>query len=717
MLSILFNFNFFLPSFWQDSTNFNLHFTLLIYIASSILLGYIVQQLQNSKQRYQGILEDQTELIYRFNADGTLSYVNTAFCRFFGQAPEKILGKTWHPKPIDEEGPNFKSYLAIVSPTNPVLSKEKRVINAEGEIRWYHFIYRAVYDDKQRLVEMQSVGRDITQQKQAEIKQQELFTNLTQTSQRLPCVIFQYQLHSDGRSSFPYANDTIKQLYRINPEDVKASAEPLFNLLHPEDQKLVLLSIKQSAKNLQAWQQDYRICFADGSIYNLYGKAIPERQADGSILWHGYMTDISARKQLETELYSKLRDFEDRYNLSPCGYHSLDSNGVFQRINDTELEWLGCNRNEVLGKLKITDFLTESSQDRFKLNFAKIIANGQLQNMEYDLVSRSGQIRHVIGSCAAIRDDQNQFVMTRSVLYDITKLKRIQNQLKIISAEQQAMLDNELIAILKYHPQKPVWINLAFKKLFGYDDNHLDEQVFSALFPNASVYQTFIEATNRVLIDKMVFRTQLELCKKNGQLIWVDISGMPLKSEHNETLWMLIDISALKKQQQEIEKLAYHDVLTGLPNRLLVADRLKQAVAQAERSKQLLAVCYLDLDGFKAINDQYGHAEGDKLLLEIARRMQTAIRANDTVGRIGGDEFILLLSNLENIDEYQIVLQRLIDEINKPIQISNAQVQVGASIGVTLYPTDNSEPDLLLRHSDQAMYQAKNQGRNRVCLY
>ncbi len=130
-------------------------------------------------------------------------------------------------------------------------------------------------------------------------------------------------------------------------------------------------------------------------------------------------------------------------------------------------------------------------------------------------------------------------------------------------------------------------------------------------------------------------------------------------------------------------------------------------------------VCYLDLDGFKpVVNDKYGHAAGDKLLIEIAHRMQKLVRANDTVGRLGGDEFVLLLTNLETTDEYRLVLNRLIEVINAPFAIDiSTMVSVGVSIGVMLFPNVSDDPDILLRHADQAMYQAKNLGLNRICEY
>ncbi|MBN8488795.1 MAG: EAL domain-containing protein, partial [Burkholderiales bacterium] len=172
------------------------------------------------------------------------------------------------------------------------------------------------------------------------------------------------------------------------------------------------------------------------------------------------------------------------------------------------------------------------------------------------------------------------------------------------------------------------------------------------------------------------------------------------------------DIGHLKHQERQLKQLAYHDPLTDLPNRKLLAERLGHAVAQARHSGRLLAVCLLDLDGFKPINDQWGHAAGDRVLVEIGQRLQQAVRGGDTAARLGGDEFALLLNDLSSIDECEEVLRRLITVVAKPLDGLPQSTSVSASVGVTLFPTDDEGPDTLLRHADQAMYQAKQGGKN-----
>ena len=182
-------------------------------------------------------------------------------------------------------------------------------------------------------------------------------------------------------------------------------------------------------------------------------------------------------------------------------------------------------------------------------------------------------------------------------------------------------------------------------------------------------------------------------------------------------LGVFSDISLLKQQEARLQRLAYHDALTELPNRVLLADRMQQAMAQARRSQRLLGVCYLDLDGFKPVNDQYGHQTGDRVLVALAARLRQLVHGGDTVARLGGDEFVVLLTELHSPAQCAQVLQALLQQIALPLVLDDMTLQLTASIGATLYPYDDGDADTLLRHADQAMYQAKQQGRHCYQLF
>ena len=178
-------------------------------------------------------------------------------------------------------------------------------------------------------------------------------------------------------------------------------------------------------------------------------------------------------------------------------------------------------------------------------------------------------------------------------------------------------------------------------------------------------------------------------------------------------LAMFSDISRLMKHEEELNRIAYFDPLTGAPNRRLLDDRLRQAIAHSRRTGRPLAVCVIDLDGFKPVNDQLGHEAGDQVLVDIVDRLTAILRASDTVARVGGDEFVLLLEDIDG----ERVLERVLETIRAPIALDAERVSVSASIGVTLFPEDDADPDTLLRHADQAMYRAKQRGRNCIQFF
>ena len=209
--------------------------------------------------------------------------------------------------------------------------------------------------------------------------------------------------------------------------------------------------------------------------------------------------------------------------------------------------------------------------------------------------------------------------------------------------------------------------------------------------------------------------------KSDRTEFWGHLTGQRLYAPDGERLGLvgvIADIDVRKRAEKQLERMAHFDVLTALPNRVLLADRLHQAMAQSLRHKQRLAVAYLDLDGFKAINDNYGHEAGDQLLVALAQRMKNALREGDTLARLGGDEFVAVLVDLQDITASISMINRLLTAAAQPVSIGHLALQVSASLGVTFYPqTDGVDADQLMRQADQAMYQAKLAGKNRYHLF
>jgi len=225
----------------------------------------------------------------------------------------------------------------------------------------------------------------------------------------------------------------------------------------------------------------------------------------------------------------------------------------------------------------------------------------------------------------------------------------------------------------------------------------------------------------RCLQDGTPYQCDAELQREDGARRWVHICGEAARDARGRVRRLhgtVQDITALKQTHAEMEHYAYHDALTGLPNRLLLMDRLPQALALAERQGRRLALCYLDLDGFKPVNDRHGHAAGDQVLRVVAQRLAQCMRGNDTVARLGGDEFVILMNQLEQVGEAVAALQRVIALLRQPIELQGQpSVRISACAGVAIFPDDAGLPEVLLGQADLALYEGKRRGPGSVCLY
>lgn len=259
-------------------------------------------------------------------------------------------------------------------------------------------------------------------------------------------------------------------------------------------------------------------------------------------------------------------------------------------------------------------------------------------------------------------------------------------------------------------------VNSAFQRITGYsrkDTVGHQSKILKSDHHDAGFFQNFW----RQVKQEGRWRGEYWCRNKTGHLFASILNFSVIEDNDGHMLCylgMLTDITELKTHQHKIEEMAFHDPLTQLPNRPLLADRMRQALARVDRDKEMLAVACLDLDGFKTVNDRFGHSTGDALLVEVSHRLLSCVRTCDTVARLGGDEFAILLSEISSRDQCEITLQRVLRALVAPYILGNEHInQISASIGYTLFPFDNADSDTLLRHADHAMYTAKQAGKNR----
>ncbi|PJC13547.1 MAG: hypothetical protein CO066_07590, partial [Comamonadaceae bacterium CG_4_9_14_0_8_um_filter_60_18] len=364
----------------------------------------------------------------------------------------------------------------------------------------------------------------------------------------------------------------------------------------------------------------------------------------------------------------------------------------------------------------------------------KRIAHAQQEHAENPsidekLIRLDGSVLDV--EVAAVPIDFDGAPAVQVAMHDVTEKKHAQRELERLMREQQAVLNNELVGIVRVIDRRVVWANAAFEKMLGYAPGQSHGTPTRQNYPSDDAYQALGAAAYPILAAGKIFRTQIEQVRQDGSMIWVDISGTVLNATTNETLWTFSDITEHKQAENVVHEQAFHDALTQLPNRRMLGDRLAQVMASSQRSGIYGALMFLDLDNFKPLNDRHGHEIGDLLLMEVARRLRGCVREMDTVARIGGDEFVVLISELST-DSIASQSQSLIIAEKIRLSLKQPYVLLGheqpdatariehhctASIGVVVFKGQTESQDAVLEQADQAMYQAKAAGRNMVRLY
>lgn len=300
------------------------------------------------------------------------------------------------------------------------------------------------------------------------------------------------------------------------------------------------------------------------------------------------------------------------------------------------------------------------------------------------------------------------------VIRDITERKKIEEDLR----RAASVFRNASEGIIITSPEGVILdVNNAYTSITGYSR---EEALGNTPKMLKSGYQddTFYDVMWKRLLQNGHWEGEIYNQHKNGNTYIEQLSINAVTDDRGQMqsyIGLFYDITSQKEHEKQLNYIAHFDALTELPNRRLLADRLQQGLLHADRQKSFLAVVYIDLDGFKEINDRYGHDVGDKLLVEVARRMKKMLREGDTVARLGGDEFVAVIIGLPDTDFCISLLERLLLIISADVEIDKSMFNITASLGVAFYPSKGAEPDKLLRQADQAMYQAKLQGKN--CYY
>lgn len=281
---------------------------------------------------------------------------------------------------------------------------------------------------------------------------------------------------------------------------------------------------------------------------------------------------------------------------------------------------------------------------------------------------------------------------------------------KLVNRDQRLQVFNDTvpagILVLNIDTGEVVFSNRFFNEILGVQGNHVLGHSWENFFFDKQERQSLMI---KFIEEGTVRNFELRLRRPDGSAVWglVSMSDIPIENE-DLLLFAFVDITLLKQAEEEIRALANHDELTGLPSLRLLQDRMNSAIARAQRNNTKMAIMFVDLDGFKSVNDTMGHQVGNEILIESAKRMQTCVRDADTVARLGGDEFIIVIEYKTDRKLIENIAQRIVDHIAESITTKAGITHIGASVGIAIYPDNADTPDQLIHMADKAMYVVKN---------
>lgn len=466
-----------------------------------------------------------------------------------------------------------------------------------------------------------------------------------------------------------------------------------------------LLALDFGAKKIAQGDLAYRI--ADHG---------PDEFGDLALTLNAMTAKLEAEILAHTQAQDMLRTLTIALEQSPTSVIITNLDARIEYVNPRFSEVTGYAAAQAIGKNPRIFQSGQMTADFYQHMWATLTA-GKIWHGELYNRRKNGEFYWEESHIAPVRNAAGVTTHYVAVKTDITQRKFAEGKLQLAASVFTHAREGIGIADADGNFMD---VNEAFSRITGYRREEVLGRNPRILKSGRQGNQFYAELW-RDLLDKGYWSGEIWNRRKSGEVYAEILTISAVRNAQGRVqqyVALFSDITPLKEQQQQLERIAHFDALTNLPNRVLLSDRLHQAIAQAQRRRQHVAVVFLDLDGFKAVNDQHGHDAGDHVLMVLAARMKEALREGDTIARLGGDEFVAVLIDLEDVAAAMPMVNRLLTAAAQAVTMDALTLQVSASLGVTFYPqAQDMDADQLLRQADHAMYQAKLAGRNRFHIF
>jgi len=503
-----------------------------------------VQRLRQSEARYRSIVEDQTELICRFLPDGTLTFVNEPYCRYFARKEADLIGHSFLSRIPEEDREEVKKHIFSLNIQNRVETHENRVINSDGEIAWQRWTNRVLFDDHKNIIEYQSVGRDITERKKMEEALLESQTRYRELADSITDVFFAV----DNNLNYTYWNKPSEDLTGISAKD--AIGKSLYEIFPdtPETRRAekVYLDVLRTQQP-QTFINRYQI--RDKEHY-FEIDAYPSRKGLSV-----FVKDVTGRKQIEEALQKSEARYRDLYDNAPDMCHTLDENGVILDCNQTEAKMLGYEKREIIGK-HITNFFTEESRKRYETDFPRLKEKKELSNLDREFIRKDGTIFSASLNVFSVCDEEGRFIGAKTIARDITQLKQIEDALRRSEHKIRMITDNipALVSYIDIHGRYE-FVNARYEEWFGISRSeligkHVREVLGDAAYNRIEKYVKQASSGHSVSFEN-------DIHYLHGGKRWANVSYIPDIEEGgkvNGFYALVIDITERKRMEEALKE-------------------------------------------------------------------------------------------------------------------------------------------------------------------
>jgi diguanylate cyclase (GGDEF)-like protein/PAS domain S-box-containing protein len=669
----------------------------------------IEQALRESETRFRKLAELSSDFYWETDREHriTVRTESSAASSVFA-SPEHWLGKRRWEMPYetpDEAG--WRAHRAVLDSRQPFREFEFSRRAGDGSVRHFAIDGEPMFDGAGAFVGYRGVGRDITPRKLAEQALRASEARMRLIADNVPAMI----ALTDRRNVFRYANRNMVELY--GRDDRELLGNDIASVVGPEAWPLIRPNIERALGG-EAVSYSGRRQHRSGEWREVEVTLVPQKNAaDGVEGVYTFILDVTDRNRAEQAIHSREAQLRLLVDNVPAmiAYIGTDRRYLFSNRNYT-LFFTG--RDEPLEGRDMAQVIGEANWSTARPLVEAAFA-GAMQN--YRRKSRrasDGSLRDLDVTLVPNRNDAGDVIGIYSMLIDVTRRRRAEEALRLRNRALDSTLNGIMIAEQAQGELRLVYVNPAFERITGYASQDVLGRNPDFLL-GEDRRQSPIADLRAALAAEREVTVLLRNFRKDGSLFWNELHIAPVRDSQNRAthfVGVCNDVTQRVSYEAELERHANYDSLSGLPNRNLLRDRVERAIAHAGRTHRLAAVLYVDLDHLKRINDSLGHAVGDLVIAAVGGRLAGITRGGDTVARIGGDEFVVVLGEIRREEDAVRVADKVRRAVAAPLRVEGHDFVLSASVGIALYPRDGTDAATLQKNADTALYRAKEEGRD-----